>query len=197
MAADVEEIMKIRASPRLGEDIIAWGPENSGNFTVKSAYHLAFDELTRGNVASSSTSANGGRSCWKFIWNCGATPTVANHVWRTTTDGLPTWKNKNKIGLETTSICPVYGLEPEDNYHPFVRCQYGRDLYRAMAKIWSLPEIDSLANNGKEWLLHALAPLSELERCMMLFIFWRSWYVRNKITHAKPAPPMEVSIRFL
>ena len=41
--ADVEEILKIRASPRLGDDVIAWGPEKHGRFTVKSAYNLAFE----------------------------------------------------------------------------------------------------------------------------------------------------------
>ena len=42
--ADVEEILKIRASPRLGDNVIAWGPGNLGVFTVKSAYMLAFEE---------------------------------------------------------------------------------------------------------------------------------------------------------
>ena len=33
--ADVIEIMKIRASPRLDEDVIAWGPSKNGIFSVK------------------------------------------------------------------------------------------------------------------------------------------------------------------
>jgi hypothetical protein len=109
--ADVEEILKIRASPRLGEDVIAWGPEKLGNFTVKSAYHMAFDELHRGSAVSSSTSPSGGRSCWEFIWKCGAPRTVTNFAWRVATDGPPTWRNKHKIGLELTSRCPVCGVE--------------------------------------------------------------------------------------
>ena len=32
---------------------------------------------------------------------------------------------------------------------------------------------------------------------MLLLIFWRSWYVRNELVHHKPAPPMNVSVRFL
>ena len=52
-------------------------------------------------------------------------------------------------------------MEEEDNFHPFVRCQYGRDLYLAMAEIWILPFLDSLLPVGKEWLLHVLAPLNE------------------------------------
>ena len=66
-----------------------------------------------------------------------------------------------------------------------------------MAKIWRLPNIETFIPTGKEWLLHALANLSDLERCVLLMIFWRGWYVRNELVHSKPAPPMDVSIRFL
>lgn len=197
VAADVHEIMKIRASLRLEEDVIAWGPGRHGIFTVKSAYMLAFDEAFRSTAASSSSSPSGRRSCWDFIWKCDAPPTVKNLAWRLTTDALPTWQRKHRIGLETSSVCPVCGVEEEDNYHPFVRCQFGRDLFLSMAKVWKLPDITSMLNNGKEWLLHVLSPLTELERTMILMIFWRSWHVRNELVHAKPAPPMEASIRFL
>ena len=68
MPADVKEILKIRVSPRHGEDILAWWPDKMGVFSVKSAYHFAFDEIHRSNTVSSSSSPTGARSCWKFIW---------------------------------------------------------------------------------------------------------------------------------
>lgn len=88
--ADVEEILKIRASHRLDEDVIAWGPGKLGVFTVKSAYMFAFEETHRGTAVSSSTSANGSRPCWQFIWRCGVPPTVRNFAWRLATNALPT-----------------------------------------------------------------------------------------------------------
>ena len=88
-------------------------------------------------------------------------------------------------------------MEEEDNYQPFARCQFGRDLYLAMAKVWANPELDALVNNGKEWPLHALEPLNEVGRMMVMMIFWRTWFVRNEVVHCKPAPPMEASVRFL
>lgn len=63
MPAYVDEIEKIRMSPRLGEDVIAWGPGRFRVFSIRSTYKLAFDETQRGNAASTSTSVSGGRSC--------------------------------------------------------------------------------------------------------------------------------------
>ena len=116
--ADVSEILKIRASPRLGEDVLAWGPDKRGVFSVKSAYTLAFDIEHHETAASSSSNPSGSRSCWSFIWKGWAPPTVRTFAWRLATDSLPTWQRKHHIGLETMSIFPVCGVEEEDNFHP-------------------------------------------------------------------------------
>ena len=58
---DVNEIIKIRASPRLEEDTIAWGPGRFGQFSVKSAYEFAFEEANREPQPASSTNPEG---CW-------------------------------------------------------------------------------------------------------------------------------------
>lgn len=83
-------------------------------------------------------------------------------------DALPTWKNKNKIGLEPVSGCLVCGMEVEDNFHPFLRCQLGRDLYKAMAKVWKLPAIESFmptGRNGSFMLWIPYARLIEVKCC--------------------------------
>ena len=67
VTVDVIEILKIRASPRMAGDVIAWGPRQHGSFSVKSAYELAFDEDHRGTMSSSSASPSGRRACWDFI----------------------------------------------------------------------------------------------------------------------------------
>ena len=48
--ADVAEILKIRVSPRLAEDFVAWNLEKTGIFTVRSAYHLGVDEKQIGRA---------------------------------------------------------------------------------------------------------------------------------------------------
>jgi hypothetical protein len=45
MEMDVCEILKIKASPRRWEDILAWAPDPRGLFSVRSAYKLAWDSM--------------------------------------------------------------------------------------------------------------------------------------------------------
>lgn len=104
---DVIEIMKIRASSRLEEDVLASAPRKFSLFTVNSAYSLAFDGAHRGNVVSPSTNMMGNKSCWKLIWSCGVPLIVRSFAWRVATNTLPTWQNKQKIGLEVSSSCPI------------------------------------------------------------------------------------------
>lgn len=47
LPCDVDEILRIRASPRDEEDTLAWGPGRGGQFSVKSAYDFAFEEMYR------------------------------------------------------------------------------------------------------------------------------------------------------
>ena len=63
LPADVVEILKIRASPRLGDDTLAWGPGKYGVFSVRSAYQFGFEEAYRSPSTGSSSRPDGRRSC--------------------------------------------------------------------------------------------------------------------------------------
>jgi hypothetical protein len=56
---------------------------------------------------------------------------------------VPTWDNKCVQNLETSNIFVICGIERE---------------------VWSLPELSTIANSGKEWILHLLDGRSEMER---------------------------------
>ena len=99
--------------------------------------------------------------------------------------------------MEVTDICPLCGLEREDTFHVFCRCPRAVHLWRTMAEVWSIPDIESVRNTGPEWLLNLIAESNEGDRLRLIMLLWRCWHVRNEITHDKPAPPVEVSRRFL
>ena len=115
-------------------------------------------------------------------------PIVSNFAWQLATDSLRAWNNKHKHGLEVTTVCLLCGTRVEDNYHPFYQCPLARYLWCSMSLVWQLPALNNAHHTGKEWLLHFLDPLSELERSMVIMIFWRCWHIRSGIIHDKVPP---------
>uniref|UniRef100_A0A8R7P6K3 Reverse transcriptase zinc-binding domain-containing protein n=1 Tax=Triticum urartu TaxID=4572 RepID=A0A8R7P6K3_TRIUA len=94
---------------------------------------------------------DGRRKGWQLIWKCDIPPSARNFAWRVAVDSLPTWQNKHKRGLETSELCTLCATELEDNFHPFLRCPLGRNLWHTMAEVWSLPDINMVEHTGKEW----------------------------------------------
>ncbi|XBI99227.1 hypothetical protein VPH35_019342 [Triticum aestivum] len=66
-----------------------------------------------------------------------------------------------------------------------------------MSEVWKLPAIETIMYTGKEWLFQLLEKLDQTTRSILLFTFWRCWYVHNEVVHQKPAPPVNASCRFL
>lgn len=189
------EIQKIKLTSCVDEDFVAWAPEKSGLFSVRSAYKLASDEVSNPCIASTSAQPDGSRIGWNYIWRNAAPPKVQAFAWRLATDSLATWNNKTKRNLEINTICPVCGREEEDSFHVFCTCNHAVRLWKAMEKEWSLPERTSIKHTGSDWFFIFLSELQEDVRIMLLF--WRIWYVRNEMVHDKTPPPEDVSFRFL
>ena len=180
--------MKIKVVPRLDRDIIAWAPEHSGSFTVRSAYHLSYDEIHRQTTVASSRAPDGLRAVWALIWRCPAPPKVRIFAWRLVTNSLANWVIKNHGNLRCLT---------------FVRCVRWNRRIRSIHSIdahWLLlrgTHLASMRNTGPEWLFDLLYKLNEDDRMHVLMVLWRSWYVRNEIVHHKLPPPIEASCRFL
>jgi hypothetical protein len=125
---DVDEILKIKPSARLEGDFFAWAREKHGLFTVKSAYGFAMEVKWNASTESSTTAPDGNRKVWDLIWKSDVPPKVQHFAWRLATDSLPTWQNKYRRMLETTSQYPVCGVETEDNFHPFFPLQSSKTI---------------------------------------------------------------------
>lgn len=145
---DVLELLKIHASPRQGDDVLAWGPKRLGIFSVKSTYNFAFEESCRQSAQGSSPALDGGRTCCKLIWGSKVPPTVKNFAWRVASNSLPTWQNKCKRNLEVTNICPLCGTEMEDCFHALCRCPLAVQLWDCMSEVWPLPKLNEISNVG-------------------------------------------------
>lgn len=85
---DVDEILKIRTSPRQRQGFVAWQPERVGHFTVHSAYKLAtteHDDVFAGGASSGSP--NGERQLWKKIWSAMVPQKMKIVAWKASMHG--------------------------------------------------------------------------------------------------------------
>lgn len=86
---DIDEIMKIKASPNHGEDVLAWAPDRRGIFSVRSAYKLAWESNHRTSMCVASRAPDGKRVVWDTVWGCPAPPKVRVFAWRLITIPWP------------------------------------------------------------------------------------------------------------
>jgi hypothetical protein len=63
---DAEEILKIKPSRRMDEDVLAWAPDKSGIYSVRYAYRLLKDEQLRLNTEKEGSSSTEG-TWWKRL----------------------------------------------------------------------------------------------------------------------------------
>lgn len=189
MQCDVDEILKIKASLRLEEDALAWGPGKFRIFSVKSAYELAFEEVSRDGTATSSSTSDGCRSWWKMIWSAEVPPVIRNFAWRVATDSLPTWKNNHKRGLELSSICHVCGVRTRGQFpSTFVTALWRVKFGTQCLMCGGCRLSRRYATHGKNVYYMSLNLLQHIERSMMRMALWRCRFIPNESTPQISSP---------
>ena len=195
LKVDADIIFKICTSPRIGCDFLAWHPDKTGQFSVRSAYALA---ANLANVeAASSSSNNTVDKAWDLIWKCNVPQKVRIFAWKVASNSLPTMVNKKKRNLERTDMCSICDREKEDAGHALCRCIHAEQLWSLLHKSGSISLDIQSTQSDRSWLFNCLEGLSDYDRALALMTLWRNWHVRNEITHGKMAPPVEASQRFI
>lgn len=76
-----------------------------------------------------------------------------------------------QIPFEKSDVCALCGVERDDTFHVVWRCPMACPLWEGMKDSWPLPELATVTNAGKEWLLHLLNNRTELQRMAILMTF--------------------------
>ena len=177
---EAETILKIPLSHDLPEDKIIWIGNSCGNFTVKSAYHLALNLMDSDGNEECST----GDPCkliWRKLWHLNLSPKIKIFAWRACINGLPTMEAINHRGISHSKTCPVCKNEAESLDHALLDCDFS-------SPVWNIWLENPLSTHGIKIsfldssifvLSYATLQVSEL----FFTIAWAIWFNRNKVAH--------------
>ena len=114
------------------QDVLTWRVTPTGEFTVRSTYHLAKEknELQRGEESKSSRY----NRIWKSKWSLQVPNPVRVFLWLACNDILPTKENLKKQGIVKESNCIFCQMKHESALHVLWRCPSASDVREACGK---------------------------------------------------------------
>lgn len=195
---DAAAILQIKLPNRQTDDFLAWHPEATGVFSVRSAYRLGLQAkiLNMGSGQCSSEPA-GDRSIWNLVWKANVPQKIRVFAWRLATDSLAVAQSLNRRIPKIAPTCSVCGMEGEDAHHAMVRCTLARGLRFGMRDVWQLPNEETFRYTGKDWFFNLLDGVTVDMRTKVIFLLWRSWHHRNNVVHGDGKASITASISFL
>lgn len=113
-------------------DKLIWGPSKKGIFSVRSAYHLDFqDKLNRnGEWSESSSGSNVQQQWWKTLWSLKCPSKIKMFVWRLCKEALPSRVALKKGTIIDCSVCPLCGKGEESTIHAIWLCKFARSSWK-------------------------------------------------------------------
>lgn len=120
-------IYGIPICPNKTSDILVWVGNKNGDFTVRSAYHMA-KESSIVDQGSSSNSTHKAQ-LWKTTWQISRPRAVKMFLWKACSNILPTNENIFKRRITDDPRCPICNQETETVEHIFWSCPAARDVW--------------------------------------------------------------------
>ena len=173
---DAEQILRTPLCTTWPEDKLSWHFTTSGNFSVKSAYHLIRSLKGRENPSSSTAS---GQPFWKKLWALEVPPRIKMFGWKVGVGGLAAKGNIARRLRGFSSSCELCGFVEDSDVHALFACPVA-------VEIWSNSDVDEE--------LWGAGPLSAADRLQQvasmlddpqmgeyLAILWEIWNERNRL----------------
>ena len=177
---EADTILRIPLTHSMPKDKIIWFGNSRGEFTVKSAYHIAFN-LIEAKKDGECSSGDPCKSLWKRLWHLNLPAKVKIFTWRVCANGLPTMEAICNRGISNNRGCPICGKAPESINHAFLSCDFS-------TLFWNQWPENRLGTQEVRWsfLDSAMFILSHHSQHDLEFFFgiaWAIWYNRNKVVH--------------
>ncbi|XP_059438559.1 uncharacterized protein LOC132171289 [Corylus avellana] len=182
-------ICSIPICPGRQRDRLAWMGTKNGEFSFKSAYHLAKDicEGSRGSCSESSLVTHQ----WKNVWHTAGPMAVKTFLWQASNEILATRVNLDKKGITYDPLCPICGLASETVVHILWTCPSANDVWiECMKSIYksSLKEdtflnvLEMLQRRLDDEGMQLVAVVEQLESFRIAEL--------GRCVHGSPSPPL-------
>lgn len=163
---EVEKICSLILCPGGQPNTLIWKGTRNGEFSVRSAYHLALDILARGRGACSSGEKSEG--IWNKVWNVKGPKVVQLFLWKACYNILPTKTNLFQRQVSPNPLCPLRGRVEETTGHILWSYPSVRDVWMECSrKIQKLPCVEDGFIHIFERILEKLDE-AEVQLCAVL-----------------------------
>ncbi|KAM6580133.1 hypothetical protein CsatA_003907 [Cannabis sativa] len=165
------------------KDTVFWQENNSGKFSVKSAYWCAqrrrFHEEKR---------------VWKCLWKQKLHARKKILIWRVLSGCLPL---KSRLGyvLERDKLCDLCGEIPENEVHLFRDCHFARCLW--FSSPWGIINSNLGSLSFEDWFLWLVDTGNDSIMMFGACVMEHIWQCRNKLLFQGVKPNLTMSIRQL
>ncbi|KAE8812230.1 retrotransposon unclassified [Hordeum vulgare] len=122
---------------------------------------------------------------------------MRHFAWQVISGSLPTNAEKLRRHIGTSAHYSLCDREEDSSFHALLVCPNGARMWDIMQLSWPLPNRSDIICTGSEWLMHLLAESDEHIWSRIIMVLWRTWHLRNELTHGKTIPPVETSRSFL
>jgi ribonuclease HI len=157
------------------QDRLTWVGNSTGVFTVRSAYHLGKERMSRDRGESSRNSRT--VRVWRKIWKLNVPRAVQNFMWRVCSNTLPTRANLFKKHIITDNLCPICGLFPETVEHIIWECKSAADVWMECKS--NIQKLSIQVNDGFNFFEQLMDILDDSDLALVSTIARRIWLRRN------------------
>ncbi|XP_059629757.1 uncharacterized protein LOC132272673 [Cornus florida] len=181
---DSDLILQIPLRISQGSDSLMWNASLSGNFTVKSAYKVAYALKHNSPLLApqaSSSHAQAFKPLWKIFWSIPTKRKIQFFLWQCAHDRIPVLSNLEVRGIVKDAICKRSGLEPESTFHLLCRCPSSLMVWRISSLRLCFDSICIFWATQWNLLIDSWQPLPNGKSNLSLasFIYWQIWKARN------------------
>ena len=125
---DADAILSIPLSFHRPKDKLIWAGSPSGNFTVKNAYRLAYEE-NRGGSNADCSNPSARKNVWKGLWRMNLPQKVKHFAWKAARNILATKEALRQRHIMVDGGCALCGNSTENVLHTLWFCAHAKEVW--------------------------------------------------------------------